>query len=129
MILPPQRRGDLSNQQWHRLEPLLPAQTPETGRPSNDHRTVINGILWVLRSGARWRDLPECYGAWGTVSGRFYSWRKRGLWQQMETLQQQADIDGKLNWEIHHVVELRSAEGVGSVIRAHPHAAGAKRGS
>lgn len=122
MILPPQGRGDLSHQQWHRLEPLLPAQKPETGRPSNDHRTVINGILWVLRSGAPWRDLPECYGVWQTVSGRFYYWRKLGLWQQiLETLQQQADVDGKLNWEIHHVD--------GSVIRAHQHAAGAKRGS
>lgn len=122
MILPPQRRGELSNQQWHRLEPLLPAQKPKTGRPSKDHRTVINGILWVLRTGAPWRDLPECYGVWASVSGRFYYWRRLGLWQQiLETLQQQADDDGKVNWKIHHVD--------GSVIRAHQHAAGAKKGS
>ena len=52
-------RGDLTDQQWQQLEPLLPAQKPRTGRPGKDHRTIINGILWVLRTGAPWRDLPE----------------------------------------------------------------------
>ena len=55
-------RGDLNEQQWQRLLLLLPAQKPRTGRPGKDHSTVINGILWVLRSGAPWRDLPERYG-------------------------------------------------------------------
>ena len=58
MILPPHQRGDLTEPQWQRLKPLLPAQKPDTGRPSNDHRTVLNGILWVLRTGAPWRDVP-----------------------------------------------------------------------
>ena len=67
------------------------------------------------------RDLPERYGAWSTGSGRFYHWRKLGLWQQVfAALQMQADAEGKLNWDIHFVD--------GSVIRAHQHAAGAKRG-
>jgi transposase len=48
--------------------PLLPAQKPETGRPSNDHRTMINGILWILRTGAPWRDLPSRYGRWETLA-------------------------------------------------------------
>lgn len=122
MILPPQSRGDLSQAQWHKLKPLLPPQKPMVGRPSEDHRTTLNGILWVLRTGAPWRDLPERYGAWETVSGRFYRWRKSGLWQQLlARLQQQADADGRVNWAIHFVD--------GSVIRAHQHAAGAKRGS
>ena len=122
MILPPHRRGDLTDPQWKRLKPLLPAQKPETGRPSNEHRTVINGILWVLRTGAPWRDVPASYGAWQTVSGRFYYWRKTGLWQRIVArLQQQADAKGQLNWEMHYVD--------GSVIRAHQHAAGIKRGS
>jgi transposase len=123
MVLPPDsiRRGDLTELRWQRLKPLLPAQKPPVGRPSLDHRTVINGILWILRTGAPWRDLPSRYGAWETISGRFYTWRKTGLWQQiLEALQSQADADGKLDWEIHHVD--------GSVIRAHQHAAGAKRG-
>ena len=68
------------------------------------------------------RDLPQRYGAWQTVSGRFYQWRRIGLLQQLFTaLQQQADTEGNLNWDIHFVD--------GSVIRAHQHAAGAKRGS
>jgi transposase len=124
MVLPPHsvhRRGDLTNDQWQRLQSLLPAQKPSVGRPSVDHRTVVNGILWILRTGAPWRDLPERYGKWETVSGRFYRWRKDQLWQRiLVTLQQQADSQGQLNWEIHHVD--------GSVIRAHQHAAGAKKG-
>lgn len=125
MILPPQkrpRRGELTDRQWNRFKPLLPPQKPHTGCPSKDHRTVINGILWILRTGAPWRDLPGRYGPWQTVSGRFYHWRKIGLWQQLfETLQQQNDAAGELNWDIHFVD--------GSVVRAHQHAAGAKRGS
>lgn len=118
----PTNRGDLTGHQWRRLEPLLPPQKPSTGRPSRSHRTVINGILWVLRTGAPWRDLPERYGKWQTVSGRFYAWQKSGLWQQiLSDLQQQADAASRINWEIHHVD--------GSVIRAHQHAAGAKRGN
>jgi transposase len=116
------QRGDLTNAQWERLKLLLPAQKPKVGRPNHDHRTTINGILWILRTGAPWRDLPECYGAWETVSGRFYRWRRQGVWSAiLQALQQQADEQGQLNWEVHHVD--------GSVIRAHQHAAGAKRGS
>lgn len=93
-----------------------------TDRPNNDHRTVIDGILWILRTGAPWRGFRERYGAWQTVSGRFYYWRTLGRWQQiLERLQQQADADGKLNWTMHHVD--------GSIVRAHQHTAGAKRGS
>ncbi len=51
-------RGDLTNRQWERLAPLLPPQKPKTGRPAHDHRPIINGILWLLRTGAPWRDLP-----------------------------------------------------------------------
>jgi transposase len=121
MVLPPHNRGDLTNAQWKRLEPLLPAQKPRVGRPSNAHRITINGILWILRTGAPWRDLPERYGAWETVSGTFYRWRHEGRWDKiLQSLQQQKDAQGKVNWDIHFVD--------GSVIRAHQHAAGAKRG-
>ncbi len=64
MILPPYRRGDLKDHQWKRLQPLLPPQKPDIGRPYTDHRLVINGILWILRTGAPWRELPEHYGPW-----------------------------------------------------------------
>jgi transposase len=112
----------MSDPQWNQIKPLLPPQKPPTGCPAKDHRTIINGILWILRTGAPWRDLPRRYGPWSTVSGRFYHWRKIGLWEQvLSALQAQADAAGKLNWDIHFVD--------GSVIRAHQHAAGAKRGS
>ena len=112
------RRGDLSDQQWQQLQPLLPPQKPTTGRPAKDHRTIINGILWVLRTGAPWRDLPECYGPWPTVASRFCRWRQDGLWERLlASVQQQSNIRGKVNWELHYVD--------GTMVRAHQHAAGA----
>ncbi|GET41636.1 transposase and inactivated derivatives-like protein [Microseira wollei NIES-4236] len=57
-------RGDESNEQWERLKPLLPPQKPKTGKPNHDRRQVVNGILWILRTGAPRRDLPERYGKW-----------------------------------------------------------------
>ena len=114
------RRGELSDEQWERLERLLPAQKPRTGRPNLDHRQVINGILWVLRTGAPWRDLPERYGSWSTVASRFYRWREAGIWDRSWTqLQSAADEQDKIDWEIHLLD--------GTVVRAHQHAAGAKK--
>jgi transposase len=65
-------RKDLTNQQWERLKPLLPSQKPKTGGPAHGHRRILNGMLWLLRMGAPWRDLPERYGPWSTVASRFY---------------------------------------------------------
>ncbi len=94
----PISRKDLTERQWQRLQPLLPQPSPKGGRPANEHRTVINGILWILRTGAPWRDLPDRYGAWETVAGRFYTWRKKGLWQKiLASLQQQANAAGEFN--------------------------------
>ncbi|MDV2997942.1 MAG: hypothetical protein N4J56_007647 [Chroococcidiopsis sp. SAG 2025] len=91
-------RGNISNRQWQQLQRLLPQPSPKGGRPANDHRTIINGILWILRTGAPWRDSPDRYGAWETVAGRFYAWRKSGRWQQiLERLQQQADAAGQFD--------------------------------
>ncbi len=119
--LPAMARTELTDAQWERLRPLLPPQKRRTGRPSKNHRTVINGILWVLRTGAPWRDLPERYGSWKTISSRFYRWRSAGVWQQiLQKLQQRADGEGKLDWSLHYVDS--------TVVRAHQHAAGAKGG-
>jgi transposase len=115
-------RGDLTNEQWERLQPLLPPQKPSIGRPAHDHRTILNGILWILRTGAPWRDLPERYGPWRTVASRFYRWQRAGVWQKLfDTLKQQADADGRLDWLLHFVDS--------TIIRAHQHAAGAKKGA
>jgi transposase len=115
-------RGDLTNQQWARLEPLLPPRKPKTGRTNNDHRRVVNGILWVLRTGAPWEDMPRRYGKHKTASSRYYRWIKAGIWQRVfADLQAQADQDGELDWTIHFVDS--------TVVRAHQHAAGAKGGT
>src|SRR5262245_12620333 len=115
-------RGDLTNTQWKRLQPLLPSQKPKTGRPAVDHRRILNGILWILRTGAPWRDLPERYGPWRTVASRFYRWQHAGIWEQLfSAVQAQADADGHINWDVQYVD--------GTIIRAHQHAAGAKKRS
>src|SRR3954452_23676508 len=72
------RRYELADAQWARLEALLPPEKPWTGRPNDDHRRILNGILWIFNSGAPWRDLPRHYGRVGTVSSRFYRWRRSG---------------------------------------------------
>ncbi len=113
-------RSDLSDAQWQKLEPLLPKPAP-TGRPPQDHRQILNGILWIHRTGAPWDDLPSRYGSRGTVSSRFYRWRAQGIWQCiLAALQAQADADHQLEWTVHFIDS--------TVIRAHQHAAGAKRG-
>jgi hypothetical protein len=74
----------LTDEGWELLKPLLPAQKPLRGRPRRDHRTVIAGMLWVLGSGASWRDLPEKeFGPWQTVYGRYRKWCREGLWQRI----------------------------------------------
>ena len=113
-------RFDLSDRQWKRLEPLLPPRRPRTGRPNDDHRRILNGILWVLRTGAPWRDLPERYGPVGTVSSRFYRWREAGVWDRaLAALQAEADARGEVDWNLHFVDA--------TIVRAHQHAAGARR--
>ena len=118
------RRHDVTDAQWARLAPLLTElapQKPKTGKPNTDHRLIVNGILWKLRTGAPWRDLPERYGPWQTVYSRFRRWRLAGIWDRLfAAVQAQGDAAGELDWEVHFVD--------GTVIRAHQHAAGAEGG-
>ena len=117
-----QRRHELTDAQWERLAPLLPPQRPRTGRPANDHRTVLDGMLWILRTGAPWRDLPERYGSWKTVASRFRRWREAGAWDRvLVALRAEAAHDGTLD------DTLATIDGTG--IRAHHQAAGAKKGA
>jgi transposase len=114
-------RYDFTDEQWQRLQPVLPP-THQEGRPRGEDRRILNGIRWILRTGAPWRDLPERYGSWSTVYSRFYRWQKAGHWDRIwATLQQQADARGELHWEIHFVDA--------TIVRAHQHAAGAKKGT
>jgi transposase len=118
----PQRRHELTDDQWTGLATLLPPQRPRTGRPAKDHRTVLNGILWILRTGAPWRDLPGRYGTWQTVYSRFRRWQEAGIWDQvLRTLQAEAAYDDTLDGSLIMID--------GSNVRAHQHAAGAKKGA
>ena len=113
-------RGDLSNEQWERLQPFLPPEKPTTGRPALSHRQVLNGILWVLRTGAPWRDLPERYGKWPTVYSRFRRWQQAGLWKRLlNQVQSLVERQGELDWDVHFVDS--------TIVSAHQHAAGAKK--
>jgi len=119
-------RGDLTDAHWDRLEPLLPPQRhgkgTKGGRPSINHRQIINGILWILRTGAPWEDLPVRYGKRSTVSTRYYRWCEQGIWERIyDALKAEADAAGELDWEVHQVDA--------TVIRAHQHATGAKKGT
>jgi transposase len=114
-------RHDLTDAQWHQLAPLLPPQKPRVGRPGHPHRRIVNGILWILATGAPWRDLPAQYGSWHTVASRFYRWRDSGIWARLlAALQRQADRQGQLDWSVHFLDS--------TIVRAHQHAAGARGG-
>ena len=76
------KRYELTTTQWARLEPLLPGKASDPGRTAADNRLFVNGVLWVLRSGAHWRDLPERYGKWKSLHKRFSRWAKAGVWER-----------------------------------------------
>lgn len=115
------QRTELTDGQWARLIPLRPPRQPRTGRPARDHRTVLSAILWVLRTGAPWRDLPERFGPWSTAWSRFRRWTLAGVWRRvLEALQRDADRAGQLDWGTHFMN--------GTIVRAHQRAAGAVGG-
>jgi hypothetical protein len=72
--------ADLTAGEWAVVRALLPPQRPSVGRPRHDHRTVLGGIVWVLRTRASWRDMPPAYGKWVTAYRRYRLWRETGLW-------------------------------------------------
>lgn len=110
-------RGEITDAAWERIAPLL----PEDGKPGGRwkaHRTVINGILWKLRTGAPWRDLPSRYGPWQTCYDRFVRWRRDGTWERLlADVQTKSDAVGEVEW----LVSVDS-----TVVRAHQHASGAR---
>ena len=78
------RRHELTEAQWARLEPLQPPErSGGKGRPAKDNRTMLNGMLYMLNTGAPWRDLPERYGPWQSVYTRFRRWSARGVFEEI----------------------------------------------
>ncbi|MFI1169645.1 IS5 family transposase [Streptomyces sp. NPDC020801] len=112
-------RGDLTNDQWVRLEPLLPLGK-KPGRPSVwTRRQLIDGIRWRTRTGAPWRDVPERYGPWDRAYDLFRRWQRDGTWKRIfEQLQAEADAKGLITWDV-------SVDS--TIARAHQHAAGARK--
>ena len=76
-------RYELSVGQWQRIGGLLPGKAGDPGRTGADNRLFVNAVLWVLRSGARWEDLPERYGKYKSVHKRFTRWAKAGVWEKV----------------------------------------------
>jgi putative transposase len=76
-------RYELSAGQWQRISDLLPGKASDPGRTGADNRLFVNAVLWVLRSGARWEDLPERYGKYKSVHKRFTRWAKAGVWEKV----------------------------------------------
>jgi transposase len=113
------QQRNVTNEQWARRKPVLPPQKPKTGRINLNHGRMINGIVWILRTGAPWDDVPRRDGQRGTVRSRAYRWRKKGIWNRSFAAgQAQAAAHNHLDWPIHCVDR--------TVIRAHQPAAGAK---
>ena len=111
-----QQRHDISDAVWSLLEPHLPGQRGQWGGIAQDNRRFINGVFWILRTGAPWRDLPPFYGKWGTVYQRFRRWRDKGIWEKLlEILVDEPDFEWLMIDASH--------------CKVHPHAAGARGGN
>jgi transposase len=113
------KRHALTDEQWNRIKEFL----PENGKPGTqwkDHRLIVDGMIWVLKTGVPWRDLPERFGPWKTVYERFRLWSQQGLWQRiLSALQADFEAEGQIDWELFSID--------GSSVRAHKSAAGAKK--
>ncbi len=108
-------RWVLKDEQWERVAPLLPGKAGDPGRTSSDNRLFLEAVLWMVRTGAPWRDLPEAFGSWNTVFRRFRRWAQAGV---VERLFQSLSGDPDFEYALID----------GTIIRVHQHGTGAKGG-
>ena len=109
------RRHELTDAQWNLIKNHLSGKRNDAGRTAMDNRRFVDGVLWLARTGAPWRDLPERYGRWNSAFQRYSRWSKRGVWQRiLEALGGDVDLE-------HLLLDS-------TTVRAHQHAAGAKGG-
>ena len=110
-------RYELSDVQWERVKDVLPGRVESVGRTAADNRLFVNGVLWVLRSGAHWHDLPERYGKYKSLHKRFGRWAATGVWEKV----------------FHELVRDRKNQYLmidSTIVRAHQQAAtGRKKGA
>lgn len=109
------KRYELTDAQWNKIENLLPGKAGDRGRTASDNRTFVNGVLWVLRSGAYWCHMPELYGNWKSNHKRFTRWARAGVWEEVfEVLTSDADNE-------YLMIDT-------TIVRAHQQAASGKGG-
>lgn len=114
------KRHEISEEEWAILAPVIPKSKAKTGRPASDRRTMLDGALWILSTGAQWRDLPERFGPWQTVYGTFNTWRSDGVFDAiLNALHLRLDRDGKIDWDLWCID--------GTSVRASRSAAGASK--
>ena len=111
-----QHRHDISDRLWQELEPHLSGGEGKVGRRADNNRLFINAVMWILRTGAPWRDLPSSYGDWKNTHRRFCRWRDSGMW---EKLLEQVVTEPDFEWLMIDA----------SHIKVHQHASGAKGGN
>ena len=109
-------RKILSNRQWKRIKPLLPGKHTDPGRTGSDNRLTLEGILWIARTGAPWRDLPAEFGKWNTIYQRFGRWAKRGV------------LD-RVFQKLHKAMDVRIVMIDGTFIKVHQHGTGSLKES
>jgi transposase len=108
------RRHEIKDEDWDRIKDMLPGRPGDPGVTAKDNRLFLNAVLWIAKTGAPWRDLPERFGPWNSAWKRFDRWAKKGVWGRVFGALQDPDLE----WMI-----LDS-----TVVRAHQHAAGAEKG-
>lgn len=106
------RRHEISDEHWDRIKGLLPGQIGEPGVTAKDNRLFVNAVLWIAKTGAPWRDLPERFGNWNSTWRRFDRWGAKGVWKRVFEMLRDPDLE----WLIID----------STVVRAHQHAAGKK---
>lgn len=109
-------RHDLTDETWAKIEPLLPGRRGQWGGIARDNRRFVNAVLWIVRTGAPWRDLPPDYGGWSNTHRRFIRWRDAGVWERI--LEAVVD-DPDMEWLMVDA----------TYVKAHRHAAGAAGGT
>ena len=108
-------RTVLTDGQWQRIAPLLPGKKGDPGRSGDDNRRSLEGILWIVRTGAPWRDLPDVFGNWFTVWKRFRRWALKGVFEKVfKALSGEPDME-------YALID-------GTIVKVHRHGAGAKGG-
>ena len=105
----------LRDDQWERIAPHIIGDERTRGTSGRDNRLFVEGVLWIVRTGSPWRDLPEQFGAWNSVFRRFSRWSRKGVWQRIfDALSADPDFEYLI---------LDS-----TIVRAHQHASGAQKG-